>query len=171
MHALVVLAHPSPTSFSASLAGQVQRTLADCGHTVDRVDLYGDDDRDREAPAEVATQRQRLAAAAALVLVHPTWWGGQPAILSQWLHHVVASPGEVNLRHIRRLIVVTTYGSPRWVNFCEGEPGRRTVWLGLRPRVHPLARCRRLTLYRMDTVTEDDRRGFTERVTRAVARI
>ena len=60
------------------------------------------------------------------------------------------------LRHVRRLVVVTTYGSPRWVNALQGEPGKRTLRWGLRTLLARRARVHWLGLYRMDTNTDAD---------------
>jgi putative NADPH-quinone reductase len=109
-------------------------------------------------------------------LVHPTWWGGQPAILKGWFDRVLGAgvayrfdrrgrPRSL-LRHIRRLVVVTTYGSSPWVNLLEGEPGRRTVRWALRALLSWRARTRWLACYRMDTAGEAERARFLARVER-----
>jgi putative NADPH-quinone reductase len=166
--------------------------LLDGGHTVDLIDLYasGFDPVERAGrvdPAEhagcaaLADHAARLAAADALVLVHPTWWGGQPAILKGWFDRVLAEgvayrvdqhgrPRSL-LRHIRALIVVTTYGSSRWVNALEGEPGRRTARWALRALLGWRARSRWVACYGMDDVDEHARRRFLDRVVRELSRL
>lgn len=192
---LVVFAHPGPHSFGSALAGCAVAHLRRAGHEVDLVDLYAEGFEPRVSAAEltgaalpgsrtdVARHEERLRDAEALVLVYPTWWGGQPAMLKGWFERVLPERPRAtrrsqprsgrgpSLRHIRRLVVVTTYGSSRWVNLLEGEPGRRTVRAGLRVRLHPLARTTWLSCYRMDTATAEDRRHFLDRVARAMERV
>ena len=64
--------------------------------------------------------------------------------------------------------VITTYGSSRWVNAIEGEPGKRLVKRWLRVLCHPLARSRWLALYDMDRTTTAARAAFLERVEQAL---
>ena len=54
------------------------------------------------------------------------------------------------LRNIRRLVAVTTHGSPKYVNAIEGEGGKRTMTRSLRLMCHPLARTTWLALYGVD---------------------
>ena len=75
------------------------------------------------------------------------------------------------LRHIRSLVVVTTYGSSSWVNLLEGEPGRRTVRWALRALLGWRARSRWLACYRMDTAGDAARRRFLDRVQRELSRL
>ena len=113
-----------------------------------------------------------------LVFVYPTWFGAPPAMLKGWLDRVWVAgvafdrvPGSnrprARLMHIRRLSVVTTYGSSRWVNALEGEPGKRLVKRWLRVLCHPLARTRWIALYGLDRADDAARRAFLDRVGRA----
>ena len=72
------------------------------------------------------------------MLVYPTWWSGQPAMLKGWIDRVWVAgvawdlpPGanvlRARLRNVRRIVVVTTHGSSKLVNALEGEAGKRTV--------------------------------------------
>ena len=107
----------------------------------------------------------------ALVLVYPTWWGAQPAILWGWLDRVWidgiafsrrpgarrARPG---LRNIRHLVAITTHGSSKWINAVEGEPGKRVVLRRMRACCHPRVRTRWIALYGVDRSDEAERRAF-----------
>jgi NAD(P)H dehydrogenase (quinone) len=195
MRILVVHTHPHDGSFAASLRDTVVATLTDGGHAVDLVDLYAEGFDPLLSAHEVATHRvglperpgiarhaELLRAADALVLVHPTWWGGQPAMLKGWFDRVWCEgvaytlPDGADrirplLRNIRHLVVVTTYGSSRWVNALQGEPGRRTVRWGLRTLLHPRVRTRWYGLYGMDRNTDEDRRRFLDEVARNLRRL
>jgi NAD(P)H dehydrogenase (quinone) len=196
MRVLVVHAHPSRTSFSRAVADTAEAALRTGGHDVTVVHL--DDEGFRPAmsaeeraayetdepilDAQVAMHADLVAAAEALVFVYPTWWAAPPAVLKGWLERVLVpgvaftfQPGtrEVRpgLRHVRRLVGITTYGSSRWYVRILGDPGRRTLMRAL--RLVCARRCRRtwLALYGMDTATGDARRAFLDRVAQRMARL
>lgn len=193
MNALVVYAHPHRESFSAALRDVVCASLRDAGHQVHLLDLYAEGFDPVLSAHELATHAQGLAArrsvaphaellasSDALVLVHPTWWGGPPAMLKGWFDRVLCEgvayhlpPGSNRirplLRHVRHLVVVTTYGSPRWINALQGEPGRRIVRWGLRSLLAHRVRVRWLALYDMDRNEDARRRAFLDRVARELA--
>jgi len=190
-----VFAHPVPDSFGASLRDTVVGTLEGAGHEVDLADLYALDfdpvlsgqalvhHRDGpETKPGIAEQAASLRAAEALVFVYPTWWGSQPAMLKGWFDRILvegvaytfpegAKRVQPLLRGVRRLAVVTTHGSSKWVNTLQGEPGKRVILRGLRSLCHPLARSRWIAMYGMDTATDADRQAFLRRVQRRLAEL
>jgi putative NADPH-quinone reductase len=192
---LVVHAHPVPESFTAAVRDRVVGALAAGGHTVDLLDLYAEgfdphlrsDEWSPDTPGaedrpDLAPYVARLKAADGLVFVYPTWFGGPPAMLKGWLDRVwvehvaftkVAGSNRprARLQNVRRLVVVTTYGSSRWVNAIEGEPGKRLVRRWLRVLCHPLARSRWIAMYGMDTSDGPARTAFLARVERAIGAI
>ncbi|MEH3155142.1 MAG: NAD(P)H-dependent oxidoreductase [Gordonia paraffinivorans] len=112
--ALLVHAHPEPSSFSSAQADAAAAALADRGLIVDRIDLHADRwqpvlDR-HEFPAatdpfkpqaeqmravaagtlaaDVRHDLDRLLAADLLVLSFPLWWFSVPAILKGWIDRV-----------------------------------------------------------------------------------
>jgi len=193
MRTVVVHCHPLADSFVAAVRDRALAGLGAAGHDVDLLDLYADGWRcegdDRPAAGEpsddpVAGHAGRLRAARALVLVYPTWWGGQPAMLKDWLDRVwpvAAGPGPSRpwpwpqgrggLRGLRRLVAVTTHGSPKWVNAIEGEAGKRVVLRQLRLDCHPLARSTWLALYGVDQSDRARKQAFLDRVGRTMARL
>jgi NAD(P)H dehydrogenase (quinone) len=116
--ALVVYAHPEPTSFTAAMKDTAVGALRGAGHHVTVSDLYAEGfdpvagrhdfttvaDPDRfhyqAEQAEAAAQdgfaedlrreQERVSAADAFVFVFPIWWGGVPAILKGWFDRVLA---------------------------------------------------------------------------------
>ena len=111
-----------------------------------------------------------------LILVYPTWWAGQPAMLKGWMDRVWVKgvawdlPKGANrlaprLKNVKRLMAVTTHGSPKYVNMAEGEGGKRTLTRSLRTMCHPLARTTWLALYDLDRSTAAKRTGFLDRIT------
>lgn len=118
MKALVVYAHPEPSSFTAALKDTAVQALESAGHDVTVSDLYaegfnpvaGRHDFDTVAATdrfhyqaeqlEAAThdgfaedlrrEQGRVSDADMLVFVFPIWWGGVPAILKGWFDRVLA---------------------------------------------------------------------------------
>ncbi len=192
MRCLLVYCHPSPESFNAAIRDAAIAGLSTAGHEVRQLDLYAEafdpvlgeaDWRDYLIPEvnerPVADQLAALRWAEALIFVYPTWWYGLPAILKGWLDRVFVphatfdvptetTPMRPKLTHIRKLAVITTCGAPWWWSKMIGEPGRRTILRGIRALCH--RRCRRLylALYKMDTVSADERARFLARVRRAM---
>ena len=75
------------------------------------------------------------------------------------------------LRNIRRLVAVTTHGSPKWINMVEGEGGKRTVTRSLRTMCHPRAHATWLAFYGVDTSSDAQRAAFLHRVERRLTRL
>lgn len=183
--------HPDPESFSAAARDRVVAALTARGDEVRVTDLYADGFN----PVLSAVERQRhlepgpdpsVANHAAdlqwcqhLVLVYPTWWSGQPAMLKGWIDRVwvrdvafdlpsESSRVHARLRNVRRITVVTTHGSSKFVNAIEGEAGKRMVTRTLRAVCHPLVRTRWIALYGLDRASEHDRVAFLDRVGKKV---
>jgi putative NADPH-quinone reductase len=193
--ALVVHAHPSPGSYSWALADAAVRGLVRAGYEVELLHLDGEgfgtamtrEERAAYHSAEPILDEQvrrhaRLVRwADTLVFVYPTWWAGQPAVMKGWLERVLV-PGvafhldpdtnvvRADLRHVRRIVGVTTYGCSRPYVWLLGDPGRRTLTRALRMLCH--RRCRRtwLGLHGMDTAPDASRRDFLAQVERELAR-
>ena len=187
-HVLVLFAHPVEDSFHASLHQTVVTTPRDGGHVVDDCDLYAEnfnpvlsrqeriDYHDLEANQKnVKSYVERLEAADALVLVHPVWIYGFPAILKGFLDRVLI-PGvmfdhidgrvKMKLHNIRKLVGVATYGGTRSRAFLAGDPPRKNIKRVLRAMVHPTAECRYLAQYAVDLTDFKARENFIARVQR-----
>ena len=196
MKVLVVHAHPSRVSFSRAIADTAETALRTAGHTVTMLHLDDEGFRpamsaeeraayDTDTPildAQVAMHADLVADAEALVFIYPTWWAAQPAILKGWLERVMV-PGvaftfadgtrEVRpgLRHVRRLVGISTYGSGRLYVRILGDPGRRTLTRALRFLCARRCRTRWLALYGMDTATNESRQAFLDHVAKRMARL
>ncbi|MCP4382982.1 MAG: flavodoxin family protein, partial [Hyphomicrobiales bacterium] len=123
--------------------------------------------------APVQSYVDRLCAADALVLVHPIWNFGYPAILKGFLDRVMLPgvafrliDGNVKpyLSNIRKLGAVVTYGSTRLRATLLGDPPRRLTKRALRAVMHPMARTVYLPLYNMNKNSESTRTAFIEKV-------
>lgn len=188
----VVHCHPIEGSFTAAARDRVIRGLHDAGHEVRLLDLYADDfrpelsgwerDHHLDDPAgkpDIARYADDLRWCEALVLVYPTWYSGMPAMLKGWVDRVWVQgvaydlPDGANtirpmLRQIRRLVVVTSHGSPKWVNALQGEGGKRTAFRSLRVLCSRRARTTWLALYGIDHASDERRTAFLDRVERTM---
>ena len=144
------------------------------------------DERLSHAEPGVAPELQRyaddLAWAEALVLVYPTWWSGQPAMLKGWIDRVWVAgvawelPEGANLlrprlHHVRRIVAVTTHGSSKLINALQGESGKRTVTRSIRTMCSKRTRTTWCALYGLDTIGEAKRVAFLDRVERTLAKL
>jgi putative NADPH-quinone reductase len=193
MRILVLYAHPDPDSFVAALHRAAVAALAAAGHEVDDCDLYAEgfdpvlSREERLRYLDVPDNRrtvesyvQRLERAEGLVLVHPVWNFGYPAILKGFLDRVflpgvsfrlvdgLATP---NLTNLKVLASVATYGSPRWRAFLMGDPPRKLANRVLRVLVAPDAKRRYLALHDMNRQTPERRRAFLARVEQELGRL
>jgi NAD(P)H dehydrogenase (quinone) len=187
--ALVVFAHPCEESFAAALKSKVTQTLAARGWDIDLCDLYAEGFDPVMSAAErrgyhaipsnlapVESHVSRLRAAEALILVHPVWNFGPPAILKGYYDRVFV-PG-VSFRldngkvvpamtHIRKLAVVTTYGAS-WIRATlVGDPPRRVITRAFRHAAKP-DKLLYMALYDMNRATAAMRAGYLARVQRAM---
>jgi NAD(P)H dehydrogenase (quinone) len=189
MRVLALHAHPAPDSFNRLLFDTACAALRRAGHEVTAVDLYGEDFRaemsaeeraayhsDRPIRGDDVERHAALVRAAdMLVFVYPTWWMGLPAILKGWLDRVLV-PGVAfhldertnrvrpGLRHVQRIVGITTYGSPRRYVRLMTDGGRRTLLRALRMLAPWGRRTTWLALYGVDTSTSEQRARFVRRV-------
>ncbi len=193
MNVLVLYAHPVETSYQAALHERAVAALTEAGHDVDDCDLYAEgfdpvlgrserlgyhDTATNTAP--VKDYVERLKRAEALVLVFPTWCYGPPAILKGFFDRVLL-PGfafrltddgkvEPNLRHIRKLAAVVTYGRGRLASLYMGDPPRKYVTRYWKWYVRRGAKITYLAHYDMNRSTPAGRERFLERVGQELAR-
>jgi putative NADPH-quinone reductase len=102
-----------------------------------------------------------------LVFVYPTWWSGQPALLTEWLQRAVDT---TSFADVRRIVAITSHGSPKLTNLVEGESGRHVLTRALRLRAHVRATTRWIALYNIDTCTAAKRTRFLDRVEQTMRR-
>ena len=189
MKVLLVVAHPCPDSFSQACAAAAARGLTHAGHAVDTIDLYAVDFRAAMSHEErvayesdhpildpmIDDHASRLLAADAIVFVYPTWWSGLPAVLKGWLERVMV-PGvgftldeqtrkvQPGLRNIRRIVGISTYGSPWHYVKLMNDNGRRTIARALRLSCGWRTRTTWLALYSLDTVDADRRQRHLDHI-------
>lgn len=118
MHALLVYAHPEPSSFTAALKEAGVAALREGGHSVEVSDLYAEGfnpvagrhdfttvanearfhyqteqahaQARRGFAPDLVREQERFLKADLVVWMYPIWWGGMPAILKGWFDRVLA---------------------------------------------------------------------------------
>ena len=183
MAALVVLAHPLSNSLSHRLAAT---TMAALNNDARLLDLYSEafdpvlTRSEREGYYRDATPQQGHAAllteVETLVLVFPTWWFGPPAILKGWIDRVFApgiafghapngGPIVPRLDRLRRALVVTTLGTPWWVDrLVMRRPLRRIMKTAIIGACAPQARFQYLALYSAENIAENRVAAFEQKL-------
>lgn len=193
MQALVVLAHPLSDSLCAHLAHEAIDALRARGATVDVLDLYAEAFQPALTEAErrlhyatpepgpdIVALQQRLAAAEMLVLVFPTWWFSMPAMLKGWFDRVWApkfafehgTPLKPLLTGLKSCLVVTTLGSPWWIDaIVMRQPVKRVLKTGLVFACAPQARFDMLSFHQAETADGRQVEAFVGRVRKAIGRL
>jgi NAD(P)H dehydrogenase (quinone) len=172
MRCLIITAHPLAQSFCQALANKAANTLIAAKHECRRLDLYASHfspvltREERESyytsfdTSQVTNEVEDLLWAEAIVLVFPTWWFGLPAILKGWFDRVWA-PGvaydhaadlgaiQPRLRRLRKVVAITTLGSPWWVDWLVfWQPVRRILKTAILRTCAPQASLTFLSFYK-----------------------
>ena len=192
MRVLVLYCHPNPDSLVSAACGRAVDGLRTGAHDVRLTDLYADRFEPSMTPDERRTHKipgvsdslqqhvDDLAWAEALVFVYPTWWSGQPAMLKGWIDRIFVAgvawsmdegttkPAPL-LRNVRRIVAVTTHGSPKWLNALEGESGKRTLFRAIRAMCSRRTRTTWCAMYGVDRADESTRAAFLDKVERTLA--
>ena len=98
MMALIVVANPSPNSFSHAMAEVARTELTQQGYEISFHDLYAEQFNPVQPVGEAQNTESQdtlveqhchdLANADLIVIIHPNWWGQPPAILKGWIDRV-----------------------------------------------------------------------------------
>jgi putative NADPH-quinone reductase len=196
MRLLFVHAHPVPESFNVALCAAAVEAARAQGHDVRLIDLHDEgfnpvmSTEERRGytenvpiPSDLRPHVEALQWAEGLILVYPTWWYSQPAILKGWMDRVWR-PGiaftlheegqrlRPALANIRLIGVITSFGSPWWFwTFLIGAPGRKIVLRGLRFCTNQRTRTFWLGLHEIDDQTDANRKRYIDKVRARIAQI
>jgi putative NADPH-quinone reductase len=192
MRVLVIFAHPDPDSFNAALHREILSVLTASKHEVDDLDLYAEgfdpvlsveERRSYFDPAKnrdrVKGYAERIENAEALVFCFPTWCLGPPAILKGFFDRVmvpgvsfkVEKDGTLvpNLRHIKCVASIVTYGRNRITLGWFGDPPRRMMTRYIRWFVSENAKIRYLGFYNLHKPDRRKNEKFIRKVKNTIA--
>lgn len=186
MNVLVIFAHPAQDSMCGLLNAAVCEEVISAGHQLrhhdlvaekfnpvfsayERINHIGNLQEKLKAMPDLLPHIEDLQWCDSLVLVYPTWWSGQPAVLKGWFDRVLMNEvawtlpeGKARitpmLSNVKRLVVVTTHGSSKWVNMLQGESGKRIVFRSVRLMFNTLTRSTWVGIYGMDEMTQSNNR-------------
>lgn len=179
MNCLVVLAHPLENSLCKHLADKTIDHLKKQGYQITVKDLYGEgfnpvlSRSERESyyqdqfdEHQVKSDIEQLKQVESLVLIFPTWWFGFPAILKGWFDRVWApghayehasdyGPIKQCLSNLKEMKVVTTLGSPWWVDtFILRKPVEKVLKFALLGACATNCNFKMLSLYKSEKLTK-----------------
>jgi NAD(P)H dehydrogenase (quinone) len=199
MKVLVVHAHPVETSFNRALFNAVCETLRAKGDEVDAMNLYEEEFQAvmsrterleyHDVPGNLTPLTKpyvdRIRAAEKVVFVHPVWNYGYPAILKGFFDRIFlpgvsfvliggdgADKGKLvpNMKNIKKVAYVTTYGGDRFRTWIMGDPPRRLAMRWAWVTFGTLMPPKYLALYDMNNQTQAGLTGFIDKVKRAMER-
>lgn len=185
----MVVAHPLDNSLCKFLAQKSVEHLESKGYQVTVKDLY----REEFNPVLKTSERKsyygpqfdsealgqdlaQLKNAQSLVILFPTWWFGFPAILKGWFDRVWApgyayqhaadsGPIAPKLTHLKEVKVITTLGSPWWVDFfILRRPVRRILKTALVGTCTKNCSFTMLSLYSSEKLTQSKVENFVRKI-------
>ena len=193
MNVSLILGHPRPDSFNHAIAETARATLRAHRHAVAFHDLYGERFDPLMGAAESLTRLSddplverhcaEIARAEGIIVVHPNWWGGPPAIVKGWIDRVIrpgvaydmvpgdgGEPAPVGrLRTATALVITTANTPPERERDLFGDMlevlWRRCIW-GL----SGVPRIERIAFSVVAASTPEMRTTWLEQVRAAVAR-
>nr|WP_275446970.1 NAD(P)H-dependent oxidoreductase [Pseudoalteromonas sp. Of7M-16] len=189
VNCLVVLAHPLENSLCKHLAEKAINRLESKGYTVTVKDLYQEKfdpvltKGERESyyqsqfdQSQIELDIAQLKQAESLVLIFPTWWFSFPAILKGWFDRIWApghayehasnyGPIKQSLNNLKEMTVITTLGSPWWVDFfILRKPVKKVLKIALLGACAKNCKFKMLSLYKSESLTEAKIAKFVEKI-------
>lgn len=161
MTSLVIHSHPVADSLNRALfAAAIEGLTSIDGQLPASASLTDGDDPTVDDLQGVTT----------LVFVYPTWWGGAPASLLDWIERrlgpwIDGAPSAPSpIADVETLIAVTTHGSPQLLNRFTGEPGRQLFKRTVKPIASPTCSWHWLAYYGIDADDAAGREAFLANV-------
>ena len=153
MEVLILQAHPSENSFNQAILDTVLVSLQRSGIN----------------PALIRLGKEKLRAdtalkkPSALILIYPTWWGGYPASLMQWINEMYQSQSDL-LQDVRTILSITTHGSSKFINLLQGEWGRSYTKNRIAKICDNSVQLKWTSLYKIDRCTDEELKNYLAKV-------
>jgi len=133
MKCLVVYSHPNPKSFNHAILETVTEGLKSRRHEVVVRDLYDlsfdpvlkpvdfEGIQSGNLPADIKAEQELITWADTLVLIHPIWWTGLPAMFKGYIDRVFCygfaytfdAKGLVPKLKGKKVLIINTQGTPK----------------------------------------------------------
>ncbi len=130
MKYLIIYAHPNPKSFNHAIKEQVEATLKKQAKQYSVRDLYrikwnpvlgGADlkvSEHEKIPEDIKKEQQYIKEADVLIVIHPIWWFGIPAVLKGYIDRVFSAgfayeygpKGVKGLLYGKKVVIINTTG-------------------------------------------------------------
>lgn len=132
MDTIVLYAHPNPTSFNNSIKDATVEKLTSMGKSFQVKDLYsenfypvltGEELQDifvnSKVKEEIKKEQEMIKQSKTIIVIHPVWWSGMPAILKGYIDRVFTygfaykeQDGEiVGLLGDKKVLIINTFGA------------------------------------------------------------
>ncbi len=150
---LILQAHPSENSFNQAILDTALVSLQRSGINPTLIRLSKEKLR-----ADTALRKP-----SALILIYPTWWGGYPASLMQWLNEMCQSQSDL-LQDVRTILSITTHGSSKLINLLQGEWGRSYTKNRIAKICDNSVQLKWTSLYKIDRCTDEELKNYLAKV-------
>jgi NAD(P)H dehydrogenase (quinone) len=195
MRVSVILGNPRPQSFCHAIANTATAQLRAAGHATILHDLQAEgfdpvataDEVETRISNDALVERHcvELAEAEGLIVIHPVWWAGPPAILKGWIdrvvrrgvaYDVVTSNDDNRMGHIGRLrvraaIVFNTADTPPDIEEKVFRDPVGSLWHNYIAAMCGIPALERQVFRVMATSTEEARAAWLASVAQTVARL
>jgi NAD(P)H dehydrogenase (quinone) len=192
MKTLVIVGHPNPASFNKSgIVTTVQETLISKGHEVVVRDLYalgfnpvlsGGDFaafQTGQVPADIKAEQDYISWANNIIIIHPTWWIGRPAIIQGYYDRILSfnfaftvdANGSRGLLKTDKVLIINTAGTPE--SMYDNWPDSKGLLS--RPNVEGvfsycgIKNVQQVQFYGIGTSSAEDRAAMLQQVKDTVA--
>jgi NAD(P)H dehydrogenase (quinone) len=143
---LMLTAHPSTKGHTHKIAEAYKTTAEGKGHEVTLVDLYKsenqipflqyEDIKNYEKHPNVIRFQELITNTSEIVVIHPLWWGGAPAIMKNFFDQVFTAGFAFSWAggHLNKLLkgrtakVFITTGGPMWIYRLFVIPPFKAIW-------------------------------------------
>ena len=153
MEVLILQAHPSENSFNQAILDTALVSLQRSGINPTLIRLGKEKLR-----ADTALKKP-----SALILIYPTWWGGYPASLMQWINEMYQSQSDL-LQDVRTILSITTNGSSKFINLLQGEWGRSYTKNQIAKICDNSVQLKWTSLYKIDRCTDEELKNYLAKV-------
>lgn len=192
MKCLVVYSHPNSKSFNHAILEVVTETMKANGHEVVVRDLYAlgfdpvlkasdfEDIQSGNTAPDLKAEQQHIAWADAMIVIHPVWWTGLPAIYKGFIDRVFCygfaysfdAKGLVPQLKGKKVLIINTQGTPKAAYDASGmfEAMKMTSDTGIY-KFCGLEIIDHVFLPAVPMVNDEVRKGYLEQVKETVGKL